>query len=77
MSAHGRTYLSGESIQAKTLSRWQHAAGEKVGLPGLMAASIWMAMRCAAACTYCATSTLDTTPEVMLVLSPPTRAAAG
>ena len=30
-----------------------------------------MAIRCEAACTYCATSTRDTTPEVTEVLSPP------
>lgn len=39
--------------------------------PGLMAASIWMAIRWEAACTYCVTSTRDTTPLVTLVLSPP------
>jgi hypothetical protein len=37
----------------------------------LIAASIWMAMRWLAACTYWVTSTRLTTPLVMLVLSPP------
>lgn len=39
--------------------------------PGLMAASIWIAISWVAPCTYCVGSTLETTPLVTEMLSPP------
>lgn len=39
--------------------------------PGLMAASICIAISCDAPCTYCVGSTLETTPLVTEMLSPP------
>lgn len=42
--------------------------------PGLIAASIWIAISCAAPCAYCVGSTLETTPFVTDMLSPPIKA---